>query len=69
MPCLIKEELARQHLTQTDLAARCGFSRGYICSITTGKQEPSVYRAQVIARALNQRIEKLFPLPLPPQEN
>lgn len=59
----LREERARLHLTQADLAALVGVSRKTINTVENGVFIPSTVLALRLARALGTSVELLFQLP------
>ncbi|WP_226347104.1 helix-turn-helix transcriptional regulator [Agilicoccus flavus] len=59
----VRERRREHRTTQAELAAAVGVSRQTIISIERGEHAPSVYLALRIGRALDARVEDLFPLP------
>jgi putative transcriptional regulator len=59
----LREERARRHLTQGDLAELVGVSRKTINTVENGVFIPSTVLALRLARALNTSVEELFQLP------
>ena len=53
----------KQGLTQEKLSEVCGISTDYLSQIERGKRTPSFKRMDIIAKALNVEVYKLF-LPL-----
>ena len=48
-------------LSQDELSALCGFYRTYINLIETAKRSPSGYNLYRIAKALNVKVNELYP--------
>ena len=59
----LREERARRHLTQGDLAALVSVSRKTINTVENGVFIPSTVLALRLARALETTVESLFQLP------
>ena len=58
----IRETRMAQGLTQEALALRCHSSQPSVSVTERGHQEPYIYRALAIARALGVSVEHLFPV-------
>jgi putative transcriptional regulator len=56
----LKELRARSDMTQEDLAVKVGVSRQTINAIETGKYDPSLPLAFMLARCFETTIEHLF---------
>lgn len=50
-------------LSQTQLAQRCGFARGSIANIESGKQRPTLHTLWALADALSVDMRSLLPSP------
>jgi transcriptional regulator with XRE-family HTH domain len=50
----------QRKLTQEELAARAGLSRGYLARLETGRHDPSATTLAAIAKALRVPIASLF---------
>ena len=50
-------------LSQTELAERCGLTRGSIANIESGRQRPTLHTLSDIAEALNAEMHSLLPSP------
>jgi putative transcriptional regulator len=59
----LREERARRHLTQADLASLVGVSRKTINTVENGVFVPSTVLALQLAQALKTTVESLFELP------
>ena len=57
---VVRDRRAARGWTQQDLAERAGVSRQTINAIETGKYEPSLSLAFVLAAIFEERIESLF---------
>jgi transcriptional regulator with XRE-family HTH domain len=55
----IKEARRLKGITQTELARRIGTNQKVVSRYETGKQIPSLKRAEQIAQALSVRLDKL----------
>lgn len=56
----IKEERTKAEINQTELAAKCGVTRGYICNLESGqKADPSISTLVKIAEAIGIKISTL----------
>ena len=60
MPLLLHRKAAR--MTQSQLAERAGVSRQAISDIETGKHDPTISVALLLARALGVKVDNLFKL-------
>lgn len=64
---LVGQNLARQRqeskLSQTQLADRCGLTRGSIANIESGNQRPTLHTLWSLADALNVDMRSFFPSP------
>lgn len=56
----VRERRSARGWTQQELAERAGVSRQTINAVETGKYEPSLSLAFVLARIFDERIESLF---------
>ncbi|MBC3929753.1 helix-turn-helix transcriptional regulator [Undibacterium sp. CY21W] len=56
----IREIRKAEGLSQEDFAHLCGFDRTYISGIERGKRNPSLTAIEVLAKALNVSVSKLF---------
>lgn len=59
----LRELRTERHLTQEGLAELAGVSRQTINSIETGRFEPSLSLALVLARLFETPVERIFALP------
>jgi transcriptional regulator with XRE-family HTH domain len=50
----------RRHLTQEQLAAQAGISRGYLARLETARQVPTVVILVRLARALRVKVSRLL---------
>ena len=57
----IRVERARKRMTQQDLAKKTGVSRQTIHAIENEKFDPNLETAKKIAKALNKKIDDVFP--------
>lgn len=64
---LVGRKVAKQRheadLSQTQLAHRCGFARGTIANIESGRQRPTLHTLWSIADALSVDMRSLLPSP------
>lgn len=64
---LVGQKVERQRrearLSQTQLAQRCGFARGSIANIESGRQRPTLHTLWSIADALSVDMRSLLPSP------
>ena len=64
---LVGRKVAKQRrerdLTQTQFAYRCGFARGTIANIESGRQRPTLHTLWSIADALSVDLRSLLPSP------
>ena len=64
---LVGQKVERQRreakLSQTQLAQRCGFARGSIANIESGKQRPTLHTLWSLADALSVDMRSLLPSP------
>ena len=49
----------RRHLTQGQLAAKAGISRGYLARLETARQDPTLTTLERLARALRVKVSRL----------
>lgn len=55
------QTLRRQrHLTQAELAAKAGISRGYLARLETARQDPTLTTLERLARALRVKVTRLL---------
>lgn len=50
----------QRHLSQEDLALRCGVNKNYLCDLENGKRNPTVDILERITLGLNITLEILF---------
>ena len=50
----------RRGLTQAELAAKAGISRGYLARLETARQDPTVTTLERLARALRVKASRLL---------
>jgi transcriptional regulator with XRE-family HTH domain len=50
----------RQKISQEELAARSGISRGYLARLETGRHDPTITTLEKLAKALNVPVGKLL---------
>lgn len=64
---LVGQKVERQRreakLSQTQLAHRCGFARGSIANIESGRQRPTLHTLWTLADALSVDMRSLLPSP------
>ena len=64
---LVGQKVERQRreakLSQTQLAQRCGFARGSIANIESGRQRPTLHTLWTLADALSIDMRSLLPSP------
>ena len=58
----VKQYRKAAHMTQSQLAERSGVSRQTISDIETGKHDPTISVALLLARALGVKVDNLFKL-------
>ena len=58
----VKQYRASARMTQSQLAERSGVSRQTISDIETGKHDPTISVALLLARALGVKVDNLFKL-------
>ena len=58
----VKQYRKAARMTQSQLAERSGVSRQTISDIETGKHDPTISVALLLARALGVKVDKLFKL-------
>lgn len=58
----VKQYRTSAHMTQSQLAERSGVSRQTISDIETGKHDPTISVALLLARALGVKVDNLFKL-------
>ena len=58
----VKQYRTSAHMTQLQLAERSGVSRQTISDIETGKHDPTISVALLLARALGVKVDNLFKL-------
>ena len=56
----VKQYRTSAHMTQSQLAERSGVSRQTISDIETGKHDPTISVALLLARALGVKVDNLF---------
>ena len=56
----IKALRERQKISQEELAARAGVSRGYLARLETGRHDPTITTLEKLAKALRVRVERLL---------
>lgn len=56
----VRSSRTRQHLTQEELAERCGLSQKFVGEIERGVANPTIETVSQIARALTVDISELF---------
>jgi len=56
----VSELRKKQHLSQEELADRCGLHRTYIGSIERGEKSPTLNTMEKIANGLNIKISELW---------
>jgi transcriptional regulator with XRE-family HTH domain len=49
-----------QKITQKELAARAGISRGYLARLETGRHDPTITTLEKLAKALNVPVGRLL---------
>ena len=50
----------RQKISQEELAARSGISRGYLARLETGRHDPTITTLEKLAKALKVPVGKLL---------
>jgi transcriptional regulator with XRE-family HTH domain len=55
----LKQQRAKQGLSQADLAEKAGLSREYIARLETGKHDPSLSVLEKLAKALKVKVGDL----------
>jgi transcriptional regulator with XRE-family HTH domain len=50
----------RRGLTQAELAAKAGISRGYLARLETARQDPTLTTLERLARALRVKVTRLL---------
>ena len=58
----VKQYRKAAHMTQSQLAERAGVGRQTISDIETGKHDPTISVALLLARALGVKVDNLFKL-------
>ena len=58
----VKQYRKAAHMTRSQLAERAGVSRQTISDIETGKHDPTISVALLLARALGVKVDNLFKL-------
>jgi transcriptional regulator with XRE-family HTH domain len=56
----IKIRRERQKISQEELAARSGISRGYLARLETGRHDPTITTLEKLAKALKVPVGKLL---------
>lgn len=56
----VKEWRSRRGLTQEQLAAKAGISRGYLARLETARQDPKLSTLEKLAKALKVDVAKLL---------
>lgn len=56
----IKDVRSQQHLTQSELALRCGLNRNYVGMLERGERNPTFITLVGIARHLGIRVSQLI---------
>ena len=59
----VERQRREERLSQTQLAQRCGFARGSIANIESGKQRPTLHTLWSLANALRIDMRSLLPSP------
>lgn len=55
----VKEWRSRRGLTQEQLAAKAGISRGYLARLETARQDPKLSTLEKLAKALRVKVAQL----------